>query len=145
MIHDKFIPNTFLDHEDWSLSVTTARLGDGLREVLVRKGDLVVTHQILSTQMAAMIITGWPANIEHFPVPGPDDGHLFRLAVDIRGSSKVVGDEHHIDDPHWSPDPWTIAVRAWSLRDAIAQIHALPLNAWTTGEETGLADAAAEV
>lgn len=141
----RHIPNTFLDHEDWRLSVTAAHLGDGLREVLVRKGSQVVTHQILSVQMAAMVISGWPANIEHFPVPGPDDGHLFRLSMDLRGSSMVVGDEHHTDDPNWSPDPWTIEVRAWSLREAIAKIHALPLCAWTTGEETDLADEAAEV
>lgn len=51
----------------------------------------------------------------------PDDGHTWKIAVSCRGSSKVVGDEHHKDSPQWD-DPVQVTVRAWSLREALDQV-----------------------
>jgi hypothetical protein len=66
---------------------------------------------------------------------GPDDGHLFRLTVTGRMSSRVVGDEHHID-ADWEGPAMTLDVRAWSLRSALRRAARMPLSAWhIDGEE----------
>ena len=59
-----------------------------------------------------------------------DRGHTFRITVELRGSTIVTGDEHHRDEPGFEPLPHAVEVRAWSLRDALAQATVLPLTAW---------------
>jgi hypothetical protein len=65
---------------------------------------------------------------------GPDDGHLWTLAVGSRMSSRVVGEEHHTD-ADWTTEPWTLEVRAWSLPAALRAAAASPLSAWTRGQQ----------
>jgi hypothetical protein len=59
-----------------------------------------------------------------------DGGHTFRLNVECRGSSAVVGDEHHHDESGFSMLPSSVEVRAWNLADALKRASGLPLSAW---------------
>jgi len=58
-----------------------------------------------------------------------DAGHTWRIAVELRGSSSVVGDEHHRDAPTFDRLE-VVEVRAWNLRAALAAAAALPLSAY---------------
>lgn len=57
---------------------------------------------------------------------GPDDGHTFRISYQIRGSSMVVGDEHHTDAPAFSGIVTTVEVRAWDLKAALRKVLDMP-------------------
>jgi hypothetical protein len=63
-----------------------------------------------------------------------DQGHRFTITMTSRGSSKVVGDEHHTDS-EWESDPWTVTVRAWNLRDALVKASQVPFAVWA-GDRT---------
>lgn len=59
---------------------------------------------------------------------GPEDGHTFHFLVTSRMSAGMVGEERH--DADWWGPPWTLEVRAWSLRAACAQAALVPLSEW---------------
>lgn len=59
----------------------------------------------------------------------PDEGHTFRIVVQSRMSSTVVGDEHHTDSDHFGPG-MLLDVRAWDLPSALRKAADFPLDAW---------------
>lgn len=59
-----------------------------------------------------------------------DLGHTWRLTVESRASSAVVGDQHHHDAPEFTPLGRAVEVRAWNLRQALTAAAALPLQVW---------------
>lgn len=64
-----------------------------------------------------------------------DTGHTFRIAIELRGTSKVVGDAHHHDGDAYYPLQ-VVEVRAWSLRNALVKAAELPLSAWFPEEDS---------
>jgi hypothetical protein len=67
----------------------------------------------------------------------PDRGHTFTIAAAVRGSSVVVGDEHHTDAPSTRLFGY-VQVRAWSLGLALAEVAKLPLTAWRSETDATL-------
>jgi hypothetical protein len=68
--------------------------------------------------------------------PGtPEDGHTWRIAISLRGSSKVVGEAEHHDAPAFAPLHNWVEVRAWSLSEALVRAAGLPLDAWFDEED----------
>lgn len=70
----------------------------------------------------------------HDKLNDPDQGHTFVISVVSRGSGKVVGEKHNTDSNWWS-EPTRIAVRAWSLPDALVIAADLPMAAWISPPE----------
>ena len=66
----------------------------------------------------------------------PADGHQFHLSVKIGGSYRV-GSGPHQDAPDDGLEPWTLTVRAWSLRAALRAAAEAPLDAWDPHYPTG--------
>jgi len=67
------------------------------------------------------------------PADSPEDGHRFTFTVTSRGSYSVVGEPGHTDSG-WESEPWTLAVRAWSLPAALREASRRPLAAWARPE-----------
>jgi len=61
---------------------------------------------------------------------GPEHGHLFRIIVTGRMTSRVVGDPTYYESD-WEAEPWTLEVRAWSLKEAMAKAALHELADWT--------------
>lgn len=76
----------------------------------------------------------WYSTAEpHSCVGGLDEGHRFTLTAVSRGSFRMQDGPHF--DADWSSEPWTLTVRAWSLRAALRKAAELPLSAWDRGED----------
>jgi hypothetical protein len=58
----------------------------------------------------------------------PSDGHTFRFRIDIRPSSKVVGDPEYTDGPDFMGPVHEVQVRAWSLTAALQKAADLPFG-----------------
>lgn len=63
---------------------------------------------------------------------GPEHGHRFTFTVTSQGAYGIVDGHETKDykDSDWCSPPWTITVRAWSLRAALRKAADLPLTAW---------------
>lgn len=92
-------------------------------------GEAIKCGQIVAVNEAGYVCVYQPPQCE-----GPQHGHTFRFTVESRGSSRVwpEGEEPgpYTDNEDFSGCPWTLEVRAWSLRAALVKAAALPLNAW---------------
>lgn len=71
----------------------------------------------------------------HHPDLGPESGHTFRVSVECRGSSSVVGVEGHTDAEDFEPLPRAVEVRAWNLTDALSRAANRPLSDWFPDED----------
>ena len=64
---------------------------------------------------------------------GHECGHVFTIHTTTRGHYSVTGDPEHYDAPEGDGDdmPWTLKVRAHSLRDALLLAALTPLGEWS--------------
>ena len=58
----------------------------------------------------------------------PEEGHTFRFSIDIRSSSKVVGDPEYHDAEDFYGVPLVFEVRAWSMDAALRKALDLPFE-----------------
>lgn len=61
---------------------------------------------------------------------GHECGHTFRVTVECRGHSSVVGDPDHHDATEFDGLPSSIEVRANSLAGALAVALTVPFASW---------------
>jgi hypothetical protein len=78
-------------------------------------------------------------------IGGPEDGHTFRIKVNSRMASGIMGPgdkapHDYTDADWWGPEEWTLEVRAWNLPDALRAAAEQPLTEWVRPNGKKLGD-----
>lgn len=73
----------------------------------------------------------------------PEDGHTFRITVESRGASSIMGPDDtephsYADDPDFTGRPLHVEVRAHNQRDALRRATEMELRDWRLPDGTSL-------